>query len=157
LFILLIVPVALLYPCLAFHLFEPDEGRYAEIPREMLVRGDWIVPYLQSEPYLDKPPLMYWLVAAAYLVFGIHDWSARLLPAVAIHALVLIVYFLGRRRLGERAAFWGALLLGLAPGFASMGRLLILDGLLALCVTLGSFACFEATIGNRLRWGWWLT
>src|SRR5438132_761715 len=60
--LLLVLPAVLLYPCLSFYLFEPDEGRYAQIPREMLERGDWTVPYLQDEPYLDKPPLFYWLV-----------------------------------------------------------------------------------------------
>src|SRR5262245_37828272 len=44
----------LLYPCMSFHLFEPDEGRYAQIPREMLTAGEWIVPRLQGEAYLDK-------------------------------------------------------------------------------------------------------
>src|ERR1700730_10410091 len=58
---LLIVPGALLYPCLSFLLFEPDEGRYAEIPREMLVRGEWVVAYLQGAPYIDKPPAFYCL------------------------------------------------------------------------------------------------
>ena len=71
---------------MAFPLFEPDEGRYAEIPREMLAQGDWVVPYLNSEPYLDKPPLLYWLVMLSYQIFGIHDWSARLVPAMAVHA-----------------------------------------------------------------------
>jgi hypothetical protein len=59
LLLLLALPGLLLYPCLGFLLFEPDEGRYAEIPREMLVRGEWVVPYLQGKPYLDKPPLLY--------------------------------------------------------------------------------------------------
>src|SRR6187401_1302215 len=85
LLILLFLPGLLLYPCLSFRLFEPDEGRYAEIPREMLLRGEWVVPYLQAKPYLDKPPLLYWLVMASYRVFGIHDWSARLVPALALH------------------------------------------------------------------------
>src|SRR6516165_302924 len=71
--ILVLVSGALLYPCLSFYLFEPDEGRYAEIPREMLIRGEWIVPYLQGEPYLDKPPLMYWLVNLSYRAFGLHN------------------------------------------------------------------------------------
>ncbi|HMC65838.1 MAG TPA: dolichol-phosphate mannosyltransferase, partial [Gemmataceae bacterium] len=81
LLLLLVLPGALLYPCLDFHLFEPDEGRYAEIPREMLVRGEWVVPQLQGQPYLDKPPLLYWLVMLSYQLFGVDDWSARLVPA----------------------------------------------------------------------------
>ena len=79
----LIVPAVLLYPCLSFALFEPDEGRYAQIPREMLEAGDWIVPTLQGQPYLDKPPLFYWLVMLAYSAFGYHEWTARLVPALA--------------------------------------------------------------------------
>src|SRR5947199_4455441 len=79
---LLLLPGALLYPCLSFDLFEPDESRYAQIPREMLARGDWVVPVLQGEPYLDKPPLLYWLVAGCYRVFGVNGGAARLVPAV---------------------------------------------------------------------------
>ncbi len=156
LLLLILLPGLLLYPCLRFRLFEPDEGRYAEIPREMLQRGEWVVPYLQGEPYLDKPPLLYWLVEGSYLLFGAHDWSARLVPALALHACVLLTYLLGKRSLGERAAFAGALALGLAPGFISVGRLLLLDGLLALWTTLALLAAFEALRGERLRWGWWL-
>jgi 4-amino-4-deoxy-L-arabinose transferase-like glycosyltransferase len=121
-------------------LLDPDEGRYAEIPREMLARGEWIVPYLQGEPYLDKPPLLYWLVMLCYSVFGVHDWSARIVPALAVHGTILTTYLFGRNRFGERAAFRGALLLSLAPGLMGMGRLLILDGLLTFWVTLGLFA-----------------
>src|SRR4051812_3184468 len=95
--LLIVLPGALLYPGLAFPLFEPDEGRYAEIPREMLVRGDWVVPYLQGQPYLDKPPLFYWLVMLAYRTLGVSDWSARLVPALAVHGTILISYAFGRR------------------------------------------------------------
>lgn len=154
--LLLLLPAALLYPCLSFHLFEPDEGRYAEIPREMLERGEWVVPILNGEPYLDKPPLMYWLVMVSYRIFGIHDWSARLVPAFAVHVCILLTYFLGRRVLGERAAFWGGLLLAVAPGFVSVGRLLVLDGLLAALVWLSILAALAALRDERLRWGWWL-
>ena len=97
LLLLLILPSVLLYPCLTFPLFEPDEGRYAEIPREMLQRGEWVVPYLQGEPYLDKPPLFYWLVMLSYRAFGFHAGAARLVPALAIHGCVLLTYLLGRR------------------------------------------------------------
>ncbi|HEX5269461.1 MAG TPA: glycosyltransferase family 39 protein, partial [Gemmataceae bacterium] len=129
LLLLIVLPSVLLYPCLAFPLFEPDEGRYAEIPREMLQRGEWVVPYLQGEPYLDKPPLFYWLVMLSYRALGAHDWAARLVPALAVHGCILLTYLLGRRGLGDRPAFWGAALLSVAPGFAGMGRLLLLDGL----------------------------
>ncbi|HKI38211.1 MAG TPA: glycosyltransferase family 39 protein [Gemmataceae bacterium] len=156
LLLLLVLPAVLLYPCLAFPLFEPDEGRYAEIPREMLQRGEWVVPCLQGEPYLDKPPLFYWLVMLSYRAFGFHDWAARLVPALAVHGCVLLTYLLGRRGLGERAAFWGAGTLAVAPAFAGMGRLLLLDGVLTFAMTLALLALLEALRGERLRWGWWL-
>src|SRR5262245_34023894 len=156
LLLVLVLPALLLYPRLDFHLLEPDEGRYAEIPRELLARGDWVVPHLQGEPYLDKPPLLYWLVALSYTVFGVSPAAARLVPALAVHATVLAVYLIGRRSVGERAARLGALALALAPGFVGVGRLLVLDGLLALWVTLAILAAFEALRGGRTRPGWWL-
>lgn len=152
---LLILPAILLYPCTGFLLFEPDESRYAQIPAEMLAAGDWVVPRLQGEPYLDKPPLFYWLVAASYEIFGVHDWAARLVPALAVHATMLLTYLLGRRSLGEPAAFHGALLLSLAPGFVSIGRLLVMDGPLTLCVMTALLSLWEATEHGRLRRGWW--
>jgi 4-amino-4-deoxy-L-arabinose transferase-like glycosyltransferase len=153
---LLLLPALLLYPSLSFHLFEPDESRYAEIGREMLQRGEWVVPYLQSQPYLDKPPLLYWLIEGSYALFGVQVWAARLVPALAVHLCVLLVYILGRRSVGERAAFWGALALALAPGWVSMGRLLLMDSLLTLLTTLALLSAFEAVRGERLRWDWWL-
>jgi len=146
----------LLFPWMRFALFEPDEGRYAQIPFEMLTHGEWIVPTLQGEPYLDKPPLFYWLVMLAYSVFGVHDWAARVVPALAVLASVLVSYALGRRLVGERSAFWGALALVLAPGFVGTGRLLVLDGLLTLWVTTSIFAAALAVQANRLHYGWWL-
>jgi 4-amino-4-deoxy-L-arabinose transferase-like glycosyltransferase len=153
--LLVVVTGLIVLPSLGFHLFEPDEGRYAQIPHEMLDRGDWLVPTLQGEPYLDKPPLFYWLVMAAYAVFGVADWVARLVPAGAVLGCVLATYFLGRKSVGERSAFWGALILSLAPGLASMGRILVLDGLLTLFVTIALLAGFEAIRGTTLARGWW--
>ncbi len=151
----LLLPAVLLYPCLGFRLFEPDESRYAEIPREMLARGELVVPLLQGEPYLDKPPLFYWLVMLSYRLFGAHDWAARLVPALSVHGCVLLVYLFGRRWLGERSAWWGALALALSPGFLGMGRLLVLDGLLTFWATLALFGAFAATRGPALHRGWW--
>lgn len=164
--LLFVLSGVLLYPCMSFHLFEPDEGRYAQIPREMLTTGEWIVPTLQGEPYLDKPPLFYWLVMLSYALFGYHDWAARLVPALAMHASILLIYVLGRRIVGERPAFWGALLLTVSPLFLGVGRLLVLDGILTLWVTLallawGTFStCHEAKghVGNVPHGrGWFIT
>jgi 4-amino-4-deoxy-L-arabinose transferase-like glycosyltransferase len=62
---------------------DPDEGRYAEIAREMLGSGDWIVPRLYGVTYLEKPPLLYWLVAAAFRLFGLSELAARIVPALS--------------------------------------------------------------------------
>src|SRR6476469_9277391 len=97
LLILIVLPALLLYPTLSFFLLEPDEGRYAQVPREMLARGDWVVPHLQGQPYLDKPPLLYWLVMLSYKLFCVAEAPARLIPALAVHGTILIVYLLGRR------------------------------------------------------------
>lgn len=156
LLLVLLLPAAFLYPTLGFHLLEPDEGRYAQIPKEMLLAGEWVVPTLQGEPYLDKPPLMYWLIGLSYRMFGVSPAAARLVPAVCVHLTILAVYLLGRRSVGQRAALWAALLLSVAPGFVSVARLLVLDGLLVLCVSLSVLCGFEAVRTGRLRWGWWL-
>jgi 4-amino-4-deoxy-L-arabinose transferase-like glycosyltransferase len=154
--LVLVASGALLYPCLSFPLFEPDEGRYAQIPREMLQADEWVVPTLQGRPYLDKPPLCYWLVMLAYTGLGYHDWAARLVPALAVHGTVLLTFGLGRRLVGGRAALWGALLLAASPAFLGMGRLLLLDGLLTFWVTLALSAGYLAQAGPRLHRGWWL-
>lgn len=154
--ILLLLPAMLLYPTLGFHLLEPDEGRYAQIPKEMLTRSEWVVPTLQSEPYLDKPPLMYWLVKLSYSLFGVSESSARLVPAICVHLTILAVYLLGRRSLGERSAFWAATLLTVAPGYIGVARLLLLDGLLTLNVTLSVMCGYEAVRSGKLKLAWWV-
>ena len=156
LLLILLLPAALLYPCRDFMLLEPDEGRYAQIAKEMLDRGEWVVPTLQGEPYLDKPPLMYWLVRLSYAAFGVTEPVGRLVPAVCVHLTVLGVYLVGRRSVGERAAVWAALLLTVAPGYVGVARLLLLDGLLTLCVTASVLCGFEAVRTGRLKLGWWV-
>lgn len=155
LLLFVLLPALLLYPTLSFKLLEPDEGRYAQIPREMLAKGEWVVPHLQGQPYLDKPPLLYWLVMASYSLFGVSEASARLIPALAVHGTILLVYLLGRRAWGERTAYWAAQLLSVAPVFVGMGRLLILDGLLTFWVTLAVFATYEAIRGTTFQRRWW--
>lgn len=155
-FILLVVALLLLFCRLDFSLFEPDETRYAEIPREMLANNEWLVPLLGSEPYLDKPPLLYWLTMVSYQAFGVGVWQARLVPAIALLLGLILTYELGRRIVGSVEAFAGALFLLLCPGFIIMGKLLVLDGLLSMCILGALFTGLLAIQKNELQVGWWI-
>ena len=85
-------------------LIKPDEGRYAEIPREMVASGDWTTPRLNGLKYFEKPPLQYWATATAYTVFGEHQWTSRLWTALTGFAGILLVWFAGSRLFGREAA-----------------------------------------------------
>lgn len=146
--ILALAPAIVLYAGLPAPLLEPDEGRYAQLCREMHTHRQWIIPTLQGLPYLDKPPLFYWLVCISYSLFGDQIAAARLVPALTLHATILAVYALTRRTLGPTVALRAALLLAALPGFACMGRLITLDGLLACCVTVSWLAAQRALLGH---------
>src|ERR1041385_3127148 len=76
----------------AFGLTGADEPRYAQVAREMLARHDWVVPTLNGQPWLEKPVLYYWEAIVSYMIFGVHDWAARLPSAVQATLLVLGIY-----------------------------------------------------------------
>src|SRR5512138_3504559 len=96
-------------------LIRPDEGRYAEIPREMVSSGDWVTPRLNDLKYFEKPPLQYWATAAAYSLFGVTEWTARL-------------WAFARYLYGDSAqAIAAAAMLAVNPYFAIIGQLNILD------------------------------
>jgi 4-amino-4-deoxy-L-arabinose transferase-like glycosyltransferase len=154
--LLLSVAALLFFSRLRAPLLEPQEARYAEIPRQMLAEGRFVVPVLHGEPYLDKPPLLYWLIMANYRLFGVHDWAARLIPGLAGVLTVLAAYGWARRTVGTRAALCGALALCFSAPFVYRQRMLTMDGLLCLWVTAALAAAHEAVLGPALRRGWWL-
>ena len=78
-------------------LYKADESRYAEIPREMVVSGDWITPRLNGFKYFEKPPLQYWATAAFFKVFEVEDWAARLWTALTGFAGLFLVLAAGNR------------------------------------------------------------
>src|SRR5581483_9048887 len=154
--LLLVMAALLFFSHLGCPLQEPEESRYAEIPRQMLEAGNWAVPLLDGNPYYDKPPLLYWLVMGSYRVFGVHDWSARLVSSAAAFLTILLTYFWGLRVVGPRAGFTGAVILCLSGRFIFLGRLLTMNSLLCLCVVAGLAAAHLAVSGPRLRWRWWI-
>jgi 4-amino-4-deoxy-L-arabinose transferase-like glycosyltransferase len=121
-------------------LTEPDEGRYAEIPREMLASGDWLVPHLNGIQYLEKPPLQYWATAALYEVLGVHPWVSRLYTAGLGFALLVLVGFAGRLWYGTATGLYAALLLGSSALFYLLAHINTLDMGLTFYLSLAMLA-----------------
>lgn len=136
-------------------LMDPDEGRYAEIAREMLVLKDWLVPHLNFFPYLEKPPLVYWLTAASFKVLGSGELAARLPSAVSALGGLFLAYGLGRVLWGPVAAFFGATVLVSAAGYVALGRIITLDMTFSFLVNLGIGLGYLALRQERPRlWAW---
>jgi 4-amino-4-deoxy-L-arabinose transferase-like glycosyltransferase len=146
----------LFFSALDAPLQEPDEARYAEVPRQMLAAGSWLVPVLDGEPYLDKPPLIYWCVMTNYRLFGVHEWSARLVSSTAAFLAVILTWFWARRVFGPGAAAAAALVLTLTARFFYLAHMLTPDSLLCLFVSLSWAALHLAHIESPHRWKWWL-
>ncbi len=89
-------------------LIRPDEGRYAEIAREMAVSGDWVTPRMNGYKYFEKPALQYWATAAAYNIFGINEWTSRLWAALTGFAGILLVGYTGLRLYGRETGLYAA-------------------------------------------------
>ena len=113
-----------------------DEGRYSEIPRYMAQSGDWTTPRLNGIKYFEKPPLQYWATAASYRVFGEHNWSARLWPALTGFLGVLLMYFVGARLYSATAGLYTALVLGSSVLYSALAHILTLDMGLAFFLTV---------------------
>jgi 4-amino-4-deoxy-L-arabinose transferase-like glycosyltransferase len=109
------------------HLFDPDEGRYAEIPREMVASGDWVTPRLDAIKYFEKPALGYWATAAAFEVFGQHAWTVRLWPALCGMLGLVLTFALGRQLYDQRAALVAVLVQASALLYVAMARIATLD------------------------------
>jgi 4-amino-4-deoxy-L-arabinose transferase-like glycosyltransferase len=135
-------------------LFNPDEGRYAEIPREMLSGGDWVIPHLNGLDYIEKPPLQYWATASMYRLFGVSEFSARLYTALTALGTVALVGLLGAR-IGGRDTGWcaAAVLAGMIMVIV-LGQLITLDMSLTFYMTasLTGFLLAQRPGEANLKW-----
>lgn len=120
-------------------LIDPDESRYAEIPREMLASGDFVTPTLNGAHYFEKPPLLYWLNAGAIAAFGPNAPAARLVVRLAALGTALLLGF-GLRAAAPGAGLWAALVFLSAPLSFTLGRYNVIDGLLAFTLALALFS-----------------
>ncbi len=117
-------------------LLDDADSVHAEAAREILIRHDWVTLHVNGIRYLEKAPLLYWMMAASFRIFGVHDWSARLPLALGVLALVYRAYFLGRRVFSETAGFYAALGCGFAFGPYIFTRFLIPDILVGLWLVM---------------------
>jgi 4-amino-4-deoxy-L-arabinose transferase-like glycosyltransferase len=135
LFVLLAVSVPLLFVGLGLELLDPDEGLYADIARTMLVSGDWVLPRFNGLPYLEKPPLLFWLAAPSMTILGgevaLRGWSAA-----AALGTVLLTRRIGRQLYGTHAGLLAGLMLATTAGYALYVRKASTDFLFVFCLTL---------------------
>lgn len=134
-------------------LLEPDEGRYAEIPREMLERGDFITPHLNYVKYFEKPPLHYWLNAASQSILGRSEFAVRFPSALLGLCGVLLTCYAGQRLFGRREGLYGAMVLGSSIGFISLARMNSIDMTLTGCMTATLFFFLLASREGEQRKG----
>ena len=113
---------------------------HGQISRNMVQSHDWVIAHLDGVPYIEKAPLLYWIIAGFYLIFGVHDWVARLPIALAAILLCWTTFRYGVWAFGRRAGFWAGLTLATCVGLFLFTRILIPDVMLTLTVTLGFFA-----------------
>jgi len=137
--VLLAVTLPLLFTALDLEFLDPDEGLYADVAAHMIRRGDWIMPHFNQLPYLEKPPLYYWMSALALLVDGRAEWPLRFCSAVSALGCVLLVWRIGRRLYGWAAGVLAGLVLATTAGNALYVRKASTDLLFVLCVTLALY------------------
>ncbi len=123
-------------------LTDPDEGRYAEAAREMIAKRDFITPWLNDEPRLQKPILIYWLIIGSYKLVGINELGARLPSAIAGTGTVLVLYFLCRALFNPLIGLLAGIIFALSPLTSALARISNTDMTLTFFITaaLASFA-----------------
>src|ERR1700723_369009 len=125
-------------------LWEPDEGRYAEIAREMVVSGDYVTPRDDFELYFEKPPLVYWANAASIQIFGVNEFAARLPSALFSIGQIVVTAALAEMMFGAATGLFAALALALSPLFFGFARFATLDPALAFFLTAALAAFYLA-------------
>jgi len=121
-------------------LMDDVDAVQAQIARNMLVSGDWVTARLDGLTYLEKPPLMYWTIAASYELFGVHDWAARLPIALSAVALCFLTVAFGTWAFGGRAGFYAGLCMSTSIGLFLFTRILIPDVMQTFTIALAIWA-----------------
>lgn len=149
------------YPALQ----DPDEAHYAQLTREMLRSGNWLVPLLDGKPFIDKPVLFHWLQGLSVTLLGESEFAARLPSAIAALALFWLVRWVGNilfddpppaapARAATRIGEWGALMFATIPATFALGSLALFD-MIFTAFLFGAVGCLlvaAKTGRRRVEW-----
>jgi 4-amino-4-deoxy-L-arabinose transferase-like glycosyltransferase len=127
----------------------------AQIARNMLTSGDYVTARLDGIPYLEKAPLIYWLIAGSFKIFGATDWAARIPMVLAAMALAWLTTAFGMWAFGRRAGFYAGLCISTCFGLFLFTRILIPDVMLTASITLSMWAFLRAIEEGEPRARWW--
>ncbi|MGA2796067.1 MAG: glycosyltransferase family 39 protein [Thermoguttaceae bacterium] len=141
---ILVAAAIIFFTCLgAASLWDEDETLYASISREMLQRGDWVVPMFNGHLFPEKPPLMFWLMIAGFEIFGQSEFAARFFSAVLGVGTALVTYHLGRLLFNPRVGLWAGLITASSIIFTVSARAATVDSALVF-VSTSALLCFVA-------------
>ena len=157
------VYIVLFFIIIAFYLYGlgqlpllgPDEPRYAQVAREMFLRGDLVTPTLGGHTWFEKPALLYWMMIAAYKIFGVGEWSARLGPAVCGLLTIAAVWRVGN---AVGVGLWSALVMASCLGLIVFSRAASFDVVVTMTTTwsLAFFLLYEIERKPRLLIGFYV-
>ena len=154
--LLLLVAASVFLPNLGVpSLWDIDEGNNAECAFEMCASGDGITPYFNGDWRVDKPALLYWCQMAAYQLFGVSEFAARLPSALAALLTVLLTYELGRRLFDATAALLSGVVLASTLLFCGMAHFANPDALLNVCTVLTFLIFWSGFVNGSSGWLAW--
>jgi hypothetical protein len=149
--LLLAIAMPLLLIALDLSFLDPDEGLYADIARAMLASGDWAVPAFNGLPYLEKPPLYFWLSALTLRLDGGGEWALRIWSSLGALGTVLLAWRIGRRLHGPAAGVMAGLILTTTAGYALYVRKASTDFVFVFCLTLALYGFLQDAVRQDRR------
>jgi 4-amino-4-deoxy-L-arabinose transferase-like glycosyltransferase len=125
-------------------LMDDVDAVQAQIAHTMLTSGDWVTARLDGVPYLEKPPLLYWMTAISFEILGVHDWASRIPVALSAIGLCWVTFGFGAWAFGRRAGFLAGLCMSTCIGLWLFTRILLPDAMLTLFIALALWAFLRA-------------
>ena len=144
--VVLLVAAAIYLTCIISppSLMDDVDAVEAQIARTMLTSGDWVTARIDGVLYLEKSPLIYWVIASTYKIFGVHDWAARIPVALAAIGLAWLIAAFGKWAFGKPAGLYAGLVMATCVGLWLFTRILIPDVMLTLTIALAMWAFLRA-------------